>query len=107
MVEQDLADGHTTGLPLTLRLSAAFECPGSWTLSASSPLVPAVFVLLCTRSLAGYVLLAEESAADVTMPAGYGMFAAGLVRSSVLSRSPHCPCCRELPPPLLPPLWRC
>jgi hypothetical protein len=36
---------------LTLRMSATFACPGSWILSASCPLVPALFLLLCARFL--------------------------------------------------------
>jgi hypothetical protein len=35
----------------TLRLSAAFARRGSWILSASCPLVPALFLLLCARFL--------------------------------------------------------
>jgi hypothetical protein len=36
---------------LPLRMSAAFACRGSWILSASCPLVPALFLLLCARFL--------------------------------------------------------
>jgi hypothetical protein len=36
---------------LTLELSAAFACRGSWILSASCPLVLALFLLLCARFL--------------------------------------------------------
>jgi hypothetical protein len=36
---------------LTLRMSATFACRDSWTLSASCPLVPALFVLLSARFL--------------------------------------------------------
>jgi hypothetical protein len=38
---------------LTLQLSAAVACRGSWILSASCPLVPALFLLLCARFLPG------------------------------------------------------
>jgi hypothetical protein len=36
---------------LTMQMSAAFACRGSWILSASCPLVPALFLLLCARFL--------------------------------------------------------
>jgi hypothetical protein len=36
---------------LTLRMSVASPCCGSWILSASCPLVPTLFLLLCARFL--------------------------------------------------------
>jgi hypothetical protein len=58
-----------------------FACLGSWILSASFPLVPALICAAVCSVLACNALLVGASVADAAVPAGERELAAGLVHS--------------------------